>query len=69
MRFERKGKKLACQMSEVLALANERAFGAEMTMRTGIAPQKLEEWLSVEGVRKLPGGGWSRVEINKSFNI
>ena len=69
LRFERKGKKLACQMSEVLALANERAFGAEMTMRTGIVPQKLEEWLSVKGIDKLPGGGWSRAAINKSLNI
>lgn len=69
LRFERKGRKLACQMSEALALANERAFGAEITMRTGIISQKLEKWLSEKGISKLPGGGWSRAEINKSVDI
>jgi hypothetical protein len=63
--FEQAYKKLACPMAEVLALAETRVFSAELSLRTGIAPNALKAWCDARGVVEWPEGGFCRVQIDR----
>lgn len=65
LNFEQAYKKLACPMAEVLALAETRIFSAELSLRTGIAPNALKAWCDARGVVERPEGGFCRVQIDR----
>lgn len=65
--FAHDGRKLACQLSQVLTVAENRIFGAELSIRTGIYPNKLAEKLLAMGINALPNGGWARAETLRAL--
>lgn len=67
--FERNGSKLAHQLSQVMTVASNRIFGAELSIRTGVHPKKLAGQLLAEGIEILPGGGWPRAETLRTLGL
>ena len=65
LNFEQAYRKLACPMDEVLALAETNIFGAELSLRTDIAPNALKAWCDARGVVERPEGGFCRVQIDR----
>ncbi len=65
--FEQAHRKLACSMSEVLAIAALRIFSAEVSLRTGIAPSKLKEWCGSKGLVEQFEGAFSRSQFDSKI--
>lgn len=69
LEFRPSGRKHACPMTAVLAIAAARIYGPELSLRLSCSPNILEPKLQAAGIDKLACGGWDRNSALRAFGL